>query len=112
MTVPIPDVHLGMGAVAILLALPLILRKVPMNRVYGIRIPQAFVSDRNWYAINAYGGRWLLGMGGLLIVVGALGRDLAPPPDSPWAPLYLVLPLLGLAPVLFFIRAYARRLNG
>lgn len=110
MPVPIPDVHLGMGAAATLLALPLVLRKVPMNRLYGIRVPQAFVSDRNWYAINAYGGRWLLAMGLLLIGVGIFGGDLAPPPESPWAPLYLVLPLLVLAPMLGFIRAYARRL--
>jgi hypothetical protein len=39
------------------LSLPLVLRKVPMNDLYGIRIPAALESEQRWYDINAYGGR-------------------------------------------------------
>ena len=34
---------LGIGTVTFCVCLPLIYRKVPMNRFYGIRIPQSFV---------------------------------------------------------------------
>lgn len=44
-----------------------------MNRFYGIRIPQSFVSTERWYAINAYGGRLLACWSGLMIVTGGAG---------------------------------------
>ncbi len=110
MIVPIPYVHLGMGLVVSLVSLPLIMRKVPMNHAYGIRLRKAFVSERNWYEINAYGGRLLLVFGLFLLAVGSLGNDLAPPPTSPWAPVYLVVPLLAIIPILILINAFARRL--
>ena len=37
MIVPVPYVHIGIGLTSILLAIPLIRRKVPMNRLYGVR---------------------------------------------------------------------------
>jgi SdpI/YfhL protein family len=110
MIVPIPTVHTGIGLLIALISVPLVLRKVPMNHAYGVRVPKAFVSDENWYEINAYGGKLLLGFGVFLVVVGWLGRDLAPPPTSPWAPVWLVVPLLVLVPVLGRVNAFARRL--
>ncbi len=50
-------------AVALLIAatsIPLILRKVPMNRLYGVRFRASFQSEQNWYAINESGGKVLL----------------------------------------------------
>ena len=55
------------------LSLPLVLRKVPMNDFYGIRIPAAFESEQRWYDINAYGGRQFAGWSWLPIVSGGLG---------------------------------------
>lgn len=110
MIVPIPCVLGGIGFLAALLAIPLILRRVPMNRVYGIRVPKAFVSPHNWYELNAYGGKLLLAFGLALVAVAHLGRDLAPPPRSPWAPLFLIVPLAALVPVIALINAFARRL--
>jgi uncharacterized membrane protein len=110
MSVPIPWVHAGVGLLTALVSIPLILRMVPMNHLYGIRVPKAFVSRDNWYAINAYGGKLLLGFGVLLLVVAYVGRDAAPPPTSPWAPVYMVVPLLALIPVLALVVVFARRL--
>ena len=36
---------------------PLMLRKIPMNGVYGFRTSESFKSDRNWYEINATSSR-------------------------------------------------------
>ena len=110
MIVPIPSVHAGIGALLSVIAIPLILRRVPMNHLYGVRIPKAFISSENWYEINAYGGKLLFGFGLFLLAVGWLGRDLAPPPTNPWAPVWLVVPLLGFVPVIARITAFARRL--
>jgi len=87
-----------------------VLRKVPMNRAYGVRVPKAFVSHQNWYALNAYGGKLFIGFGLWLVVFSVFTRHLAPPPTSPWAPVYLVLPLLAILPVLALIRSYGKGL--
>lgn len=42
------------------LAVPLILRKVPMNPVYGARFSLSFKSTENWYDINAAAGKYLI----------------------------------------------------
>lgn len=57
---------IGCGILFMLLCVPLMRRTIPMNHFYGFRIPKAFRSDEDWYAINAYGGRalfwWSLGL--------------------------------------------------
>lgn len=52
--------NLLVGALTVLIAIPLVRRKVKMNRAYGIRIRAAFESEHNWYEINAYGGRQMI----------------------------------------------------
>lgn len=110
MIIPIPYVHCGIGLLTTLLSIPLILKKIPMNRVYGIRVRKAFASQHNWYEINAYGGKLLFAFGIFLLAYGWFSLDFAPPPTSPWTPVFLVLPLLVLVPVLAMFNAFARRL--
>ena len=111
MTVPIPYVHVGLGAALAAFSLPLILKKVPMNPAYGIRLPKAFVSQSNWYALNAFGGKLFLGAGLLLMAFGLGSRDLAPPPTSPWAPVFLIAPLaVAIIPIVIALMIFARRL--
>jgi len=43
-----------------LIAIPLILRKVPRNPVYGFRTPTTLSNDFIWFETNAYYGRALL----------------------------------------------------
>jgi hypothetical protein len=51
-------------------SLPLVWRKIPMNRWYGIRIPKAFKSEELWYDINAYGGKQLVIWSVPMVVAG------------------------------------------
>jgi len=81
-----------------------------MNHLYGVRIPKAFASPKNWYDINAYGGKLLLVYGVLLIVYGVAARPHAPDPRSIWALPFVIVPLLLAIPMLALIFAYARRL--
>lgn len=103
-------IHCGIGILTVALAIPLVMRKVPMNRWYGVRLPKAFRSDRNWYDINCYGGKLLLAFGLLLTLFGIVSHDYAPSPESVWSPVFIVGPLLLLFPLLVLINMYARRL--
>jgi uncharacterized membrane protein len=47
---------LACAGLFVLLAIPLILRKVPRNGVYGFRTPKTLRSDEIWYAANAFFG--------------------------------------------------------
>ena len=51
---------LGCDAVLAAIALPLALRKVRRNFVYGFRTPATLSDDRIWYEANAHFGRGLL----------------------------------------------------
>jgi len=110
MTIPPAVVHCGVGLLATALSIPLVLRRVPRNRVYGVRVAQAFASDRNWYEINSYGGKLLLGYGVFLTAFGYFARNLAPPLSSLWSPVFVVGPLLLVFPLLALIGLRARRL--
>jgi hypothetical protein len=64
---------LAAGLMMVLISLPLVYRKVPMNQYYGIRIEASFESEQRWYEINAYGGRQMAKWSCLIIATGLLG---------------------------------------
>jgi hypothetical protein len=100
----------GIGLVLTVLSIPLVARIVPRNPVYGVRTRKAFISDRHWYEINAYGGKLLLGYGLLLCLFSVLAQDLLPPPPSLWSAVCTAGPLVLIFPILLLIRSFARRL--
>ena len=51
---------LGCALLLVLLAIPLILRRVPRNIVYGFRTRATLSDDYVWYEANAHFGRGLL----------------------------------------------------
>lgn len=51
---------LGLQALFLVLAIPLVLRKVRRNRVYGFRTCATLRDDRTWYETNAYFGRLMI----------------------------------------------------
>lgn len=61
------------GLLIFLLAIPMILRRVPPNGIYGVRTKASFASDADWYRINAIGGRYLAVAGIVILVVGIVG---------------------------------------
>jgi uncharacterized membrane protein len=101
---------LSVGLLIYFLSLPLAYRKVPMNQLYGIRIPASFESKERWYDINAYGGRQMAGWAWLIVAASILGFIL---PDNA-APIYAavgtVAVLLAVLIPLVRILRYARSL--
>jgi len=65
-------IHLCVGWLLILVALPLVLGWVPMNRWYGVKLPKAYVSDENWIALNAFGGKLLMMAGAVILLMTGL----------------------------------------
>jgi hypothetical protein len=63
-------VNIGAGLCFILICIPLLKDKVPMNNFYGMRFAQAFKSNENWYVINRHGARQLIVRSVPLILVG------------------------------------------
>ena len=45
------------GVLIIGISIPLVKRKIKMNRFYGFRIKKTFESDDIWYDLNAYAGK-------------------------------------------------------
>ena len=73
---PLVLLFVGSGLLLCALSIPLILRKMPPNGWYGVRLPSTLRDESLWYAVNAYGGKCLLAAGVI------------------WTALALVLPLL------------------
>ena len=49
--------HALFSILLVLLAIPLILRRVPPNPLYGLRVPATYKDDQVWYDANAASGR-------------------------------------------------------
>ncbi|ODT97675.1 MAG: hypothetical protein ABS79_07150 [Planctomycetes bacterium SCN 63-9] len=51
--------HLSTGVLNILIALPLIRRRIPPNGLYGFRTRKTRANEQVWYDANAYSGHCL-----------------------------------------------------
>ncbi len=64
--------NLSVGFLASVLAIPLITKGVGRNGTYGFRFESSFQSDEAWYAINSYGGKWILFWSLVMIGLGSV----------------------------------------
>ena len=81
---------IGAAVVTALIALPLALRKIPRNRLYGVRTRRTLADDRVWYETNAYGGRCLIVASAVTIVTVVILYALTPLPQDLLVPAGLV----------------------
>jgi hypothetical protein len=59
------------GILFMALGVPLALRKVGMNHLYGFRFKASLRSDEAWFMINGYGGRQLIFWSAVMVLFGA-----------------------------------------
>jgi len=59
----------AIGLLLVLVSIPLVLRWVPRNRLYGFRIPATLGNESVWYDVNALHGRHLLSLGVLMVAL-------------------------------------------
>lgn len=69
--------YAGMGLVLAVLSVPMIARKIKPNPWYGFRVKQTLENPEVWYKVNAYTGKYLLGVG-IGITAASLGLSLIP----------------------------------
>ena len=60
------------GLLLVGLSIPLLLRRVKPNRLYGFRTPKTLGDECIWYASNAYAAKWLLMSGAIHTVVSLI----------------------------------------
>jgi hypothetical protein len=63
--------YVGMGLLLSALAIPLMLRKVGPNPIYGFRVKQTHEDPDVWYEVNAVAGKGML-VDGLIVVLASL----------------------------------------
>ncbi|MEZ5384073.1 MAG: protein kinase [Prosthecobacter sp.] len=69
----IPTVICGMGLLLFVLALPLWLKLVPINPVYGVRLPSTMATEKCWFTVNAVFGKQLFWWSLLVLGGGIAG---------------------------------------
>ena len=97
------------AAVFILLSIPLLKRKVPMNRWYGARFKKSFESEENWYRINAYSAKQVMIWSVPLLLMGIVTLFLPLEGHTRLTQLVACAPLLICVPALLSYR-FARKL--
>ena len=91
---------LGVAALLVAVALPLALRRIPRNAVYGYRTRATMADDETWYDANAWFGRILIAssVGGAFVAWAIhLARPFAPETFLPVSVALLVAPALVAA---------------
>jgi tRNA A-37 threonylcarbamoyl transferase component Bud32 len=61
------------GIMLFILAVPLWVRLIPMNPLYGVRLPSTFISNQRWYDVNAYFGKHAFYWSLMLMLAGVVG---------------------------------------
>ena len=92
-------------------ALPMVLGKVPPNRIYGFRTPKTLSSPNIWYPANRIAGWLMIAAGGLVFChnLALLSKH----PDWPWERLLTFLAvgdLIALLLASFVSLLYLRKL--
>jgi tRNA A-37 threonylcarbamoyl transferase component Bud32 len=81
------------GFLLLAFSLPLWLRLVPANPIYGVRLPSTMASEKRWYDVNAYFGKQLFIWSLAVVGAGIAGFYQLPRHQDayPWAAITLTL---------------------
>ncbi len=95
--VAISNLYIFLGILMAVIAIPLVLRKVRPNPIYGFRTPFTMSREDVWYDINAYFGRWLLAIAVLFTAATLLVRQIPGIGVDGYASICSLLMVIGLA---------------
>ena len=101
---------LGLALLFIVVAVPLVLRKVPRNVAYGFRTRATMGSDEVWFAANAH---FIASLCGAFVAIGVyLFRPLSPQDFLPVSVLIMVIPsLIATMKTARYVRSIVRSLD-
>lgn len=109
MTTLVLVTDLFISLLLIVVAVPLLQNRVAPNRLYGVRTSKSLASPENWYRINHYGAKQLIGWSSASLVATGIGFFLRIEEASLlfWA--YLFLPALAALMACLFTLRFARK---
>ncbi len=95
-----------MGAVFVLLAIPLWLDRIPPNKLYGFRT-RATLSDKSlWYAVNKPTGLILMVTGLVMLAVTPVGLAAGGDPEQQEELVWVVIAISAVGVVAILLRGY------
>ena len=104
--------YVAIGLLLSAISVPLILRRIGPNPIYGFRVRQTLEDPEVWYDVNAYAGKGLF-LDGLITVIAALVLALVPGISvDRYALSVMTLVLLGLGISLVASFRYLGRILG
>jgi uncharacterized membrane protein len=109
---PLLVMYVAAGLVLSATSIPLILRKIGPNPVYGFRVKQTLEDPKVWYEVNAFAGKGLL-IDGLITVIAAIVLAAVPGISvDRYAISVMVLVFLALGITLIASIRYLSRITG
>lgn len=97
------------GLLFIGISIPLILRKIPPNRIYGFRVAKTLGNPDIWYRANEYAGK-LMAIAGVVITLASVGLGMLGMADSVYAMSMVVVTTVSLIIALIFSFIYLKTL--
>ena len=105
-------VFVAFGLFIVILAVPMILGKVPPNGIYGFRTKKTMADPKVWYPANAYAGKWLLAWGAAMMTLGlALLLAQVELTEDGFAILFSVIALGGMFVVVFMCWRHLKKFD-
>jgi len=98
--------QIGAGVIAVV-SIPLILKMVPPNHLYGFRTPSTLANRPLWYRANTFAG-WALLIAAVASIALTVSADGGALPGVAFGAVTFLLPLLIAVVVCFF---YLRRIT-
>lgn len=98
-------IFIAIDALFVALCIPLIRREVPINSLYGFRLPVAMKSEEVWYRVNSFGGK-VMAVTSCLSVLGLIALRVTGQNDPL---LYLSLFVLPIVFTVVATLVYANR---
>ncbi len=83
--------------VNILISLPLVMRIVPQNRLYGFRTRRTLSDERVWYEANYIGGKYLIIASVLALIARAVIFEFLDTAIAPFVSMGVLLVLITLS---------------
>jgi hypothetical protein len=102
--------YITLGLLLMAISNPLRKGRVAMNHFYGVRLKKSYTSEKNWYLMNAYGGRQLLTWSAVMVLIGLITLLVPFNGDETLIVLFAFMPVIVLIIPVFLIVRYSRTL--
>lgn len=101
---------IGLGALVIVLELPLAMKLVGPNHLYGFRVGKTLSDERIWYLVNSYAGKRCV-LTGVITIVLAVALRLAAVSPATYGAICVSVLVGGLVLTIITTLIYMKRIS-